>query len=410
MKKIAIRSLWALGLIGLLLGGAALFAKPSARREAPQEPASQQKPTPKPEEQKPAENKTEAQLEDLPEPKQTGVFAAYQERAQKLLDQMTPEQKIGQVFLVRCPEDSQLKETQALHPGGLLLFGRDFKGKTADQVRQTIQGYQQTSQTPLFIGADEEGGTVCRVSGNPGLRAERFPSPQQLYQAGGLEAAEADGVEKSRLLLSLGINLNLAPVADVSQNPQDFIYPRTWGQDAESTAQYVATTVQTAQKEGVGAVMKHFPGYGGNADTHTGSARDNRPLSQFEQADLRPFQAGIEAGGQGILVSHNIVECLDPQRPASISPAVYQYLRKEMGFTGVALTDDLAMGAMKEGQEEHPAVQALRAGADFLIVSELPSAASAVGQAIEQGTLSQARVDQAALRVLEWKLALGILE
>ncbi len=156
--------------------------------------------------------------------------------------------------------------------------------------------------------------------------------------------------------------------------------------------------------------MKHFPGYGGNADTHTGSARANRPLSQFEQADLRPFQAGIEAGGQGILVSHNIVECLDPQRPASISPAVYQYLRKEMGFTGVALTDDLAMGAMKEGQEEHPAVQALRAGADFLIVSELPSAASAVGQAIEQGTLSQARVDQAALRVLEWKLALGILE
>ncbi len=169
MKKIAIRSLWALGLVGLLLGGAALFAKPSARREAPQEPASQQKPTPKPEEQKPAENKTEAQL----------------------LDQMTPEQKIGQVFLVRCPEDSQLKETQALHPGGLLLFGRDFKGKTADQVRQTIQGYQQTSQTPLFIGADEEGGTVCRVSGNPGLRAERFPSPQQLYQAGGLEAVAA---------------------------------------------------------------------------------------------------------------------------------------------------------------------------------------------------------------------------
>lgn len=371
IKQAIAWALWALGFAGIFAGGGGPLPQPSA---------------------------------------ETGPFAPYEARARELLAEMTPEQKIGQVFLVRCPADSQLKEVQALHPGGLLLFGRDFKGKTAAQVRQKIQDYQQAAQTPLFVGADEEGGSVCRVSGNPGLRAEQFPSPQQLYQAGGLEAVEADGAEKSRLLLSLGVNLNLAPVADVSQNPQDFIYPRTWGQDAQSTAQYVAAAVKASQQGGVGAVMKHFPGYGGNGDTHTGSARDSRPLSQLEQADLLPFRAGIEAGGQGILVSHNIVECLDPERPASLSPAVYQYLRQEMGFTGVALTDDLAMGAILEEQGRHPAAQALEAGADFLIVSDLPSAVQAVAQALDQGTLSWERLEQAALRVLEWKLALGILE
>lgn len=373
MKQIVMWAVWVLGFAGLFSGGRMPEAK-------------------------------------LPEPAQTGIFAPYQQRAQQLLDQMTPEQKIGQVFLAHCPADSKLAQVQALHPGGLLLFGRDFKGKTADQVRQKIQSYQQQAEIPLLIGADEEGGTVCRVSGNPGLRAERFPSPRQLYQAGGLEAVQADSLEKSQLLLSLGVNLNLAPVADVSQDPQDFIYPRTWGQDAQSTAQYVKQVIAVSQGQGVGTVMKHFPGYGGNGDTHTGSARDSRPLSQFEQADLLPFQAGIGAGGQGVLVSHTIVECLDPDRPSSLSPAVYQYLRQQMGFTGVILTDDLAMGAIAEQQEGHPAVQALNAGADLLIVSDLPEAVQAVSQAADQGQLSWQRIEEAACRVLEWKLALGLMD
>ena len=118
----------------------------------------------------------------------------------------------------------------------------------------------------------------------------------------------------------------------------------------------------------------------------------------------------MEAGSQGILVSHNIVECLDPERPASLSPAVYQYLREEMGFSGAAITDDLAMGAVGGYQGGEAAAQALRAGADLLIVSDFPPAVQAVRQAIGQGTLDWERVDQAVLRVLEWKLALGILD
>ena len=194
MKTILMWALWVLGLAGVISGGGTPFAK------------SEQ---------------------------QAGIFAPYQDQARQLLDQMTPEQKIGQVFLVRCPEDSQLEQVQALHPGGLLLFGRDFKGKTAEQVRQKIQSYQQAAQTPLLIGADEEGGTVARVSACPQLREKRFSSPQKLYQQGGLESILADCREKDALLTSLGINVNLAPVADLSTDPGDFIYDRTLGQGTE---------------------------------------------------------------------------------------------------------------------------------------------------------------------------------
>lgn len=405
MKKRIYWVLWSVGLAGILAGGALLFfSRPAAPAQQNPEPPDQIQPNPS------KKSEPEPPPAEPSEPEPAGIFGQYQARAQRLLDQMTPEQKIGQVFLVRCPEKGQLEEVQALYPGGLLLFGRDFKGKSGEQVRQQIQSYQAQASIPLLIGVDEEGGTVCRVSGVPGLRAERFPSPQQLYQAGGLEAVRADAAEKSRLLLSLGINLNLAPVADVSQDPRHFIYPRTLGQDAEHTAQYVEAVVETAQREGVGAVMKHFPGYGGNADTHAGAAWDSRSLAQLEAADLLPFQAGMEAGSQGILVSHNIVECLDPERPASLSPAVYQYLREEMGFSGAAITDDLAMGAVGGYQGGEAAAQALRAGADLLIVSDFPPAVQAVRQAIGQGTLDWERVDQAVLRVLEWKLALGILD
>ena len=137
-----------------------------------------------------------------------GIFGAYEEQARQVLEGMTLEEKVGQVFFVRCPTPEQLAEVQALQPGGMLLFGRDFKGKDAQQVRAEIQGYQQASAIPLLIGVDEEGGTVCRVSGNEGLRAERFPSPRSLYEQGGMAAVEADVQQKNQLLRSLGIQVN----------------------------------------------------------------------------------------------------------------------------------------------------------------------------------------------------------
>ena len=230
---------------------------------------------------------------------------------QELVSAMSVEEKVGQMFFVRCPETDQAAKVSQYKLGGYILFGRDFKDKTAQQVRDEIASYQASSGIPMLIGTDEEGGTVVRASSNPNLFPSREPSPQVLYAQGGLDAILQDARQKSVTLLDLGVNVNFAPVADVSTDPADFIYERALGQDAQTTADYVAQVVTAMGQERIGSVLKHFPGYGNNQDTHTGVAVDERPYETFETSDFLPFQAGIQAGADAVLVSHNIVNSMD---------------------------------------------------------------------------------------------------
>ncbi len=333
----------------------------------------------------------------------------FSQEAASILAGMTMEEKVGQMFIARCPEQGAAEKAERYHLGGYLLFGRDFKGKTRDQVVQEIQEYQNVSEIPMLIGVDEEGGTVNRVSLNSNLRAEPFQSPQQLYQAGGFEAIRNDTEEKSQLLKSLGINVNFAPVCDVSQNPADFIYDRSFGQDAAQTSEYVRTVVKTMKGQGMGSVLKHFPGYGSNADTHTGIAYDNREYSTFTDSDFLPFEAGIEAGADIVLVSHNIVACMDSERPASLSPRVHEILREDLGFSGVIVTDDLAMDGVRDfADDSQAAVLAVLAGNDLLCCTDFETQIPAVLEAVKQGTIPEETIDGAVLRILELKLSLGI--
>ena len=153
---------------------------------------------------------------------------------ESLLSSMTPEEKVGQLFFVRVPAENAVEDVAAYHLGGYILFGRDTKNKTANELIQTIQSYQDTADIPLLIGVDEEGGSVVRVSSNPHIRSEKFASPQRLFSLGGLEKIVENTREKDLLLKALGFNVNLAPVADVSTHSNDFIYSRTFGQDAGS--------------------------------------------------------------------------------------------------------------------------------------------------------------------------------
>ena len=338
-----------------------------------------------------------------------------QETIDSLLASMTIEEKVGQLFFARCPGNDYGGEIAAEYLlGGYLLFARDFKDKTAQEVQDQISVYQAANHLPMLIGVDEEGGTVVRVSSNPQLREKRFSSPQKLYKQGGLEAVLADCREKDTLLSSLGINVNFAPVADLSTNPGDFIYDRTLGLGAEETCEYIAAVVAQMEADRMGSVLKHFPGYGDNADTHEGMAVDERSLETFQEEDFLPFQAGIETsnGTSAVLVSHNIVTCLDPDRPASLSPAVYRILREEIGFDGPAITDDLAMKAITQFAKEKrqsPAVLALTAGCDMVVTTDFQTQIPQVLSALEDGSLSQSRVDQAVRRVLGWKYDLGLI-
>ena len=331
---------------------------------------------------------------------------------EELLTSMTLEEKVGQLFFVRCPAENAAEDVSAYHLGGYILFGRDTKDKTADALIQTIQSYQDAAAVPLLIGVDEEGGTVVRVSSNPHLRASKFQSPQKLFAGGGMEAVTADAREKDILLDALGFNVNLAPVADVSTDPGDFIYNRAFGRDAAATADYVSAVTAQMAADGMGSVLKHFPGYGNNADTHTGIAVDDRPYEDFVNGDFLPFLAGMEAGGSttAVLVSHNIVECMDAELPASLSPNVHRILREELDFDGVVMTDDLAMEAVSAyAGDGAVAVMALEAGNDLVLTTDYRTQIPKVMEAVENGALDEAVIDTACRRVLRWKQSLGLL-
>lgn len=331
-------------------------------------------------------------------------------RAETLLTGMTLEEKVGQMFIARCPETDAAGKAADYHLGGYILFARDFAGKTKEQAAADIQSYQDAAQIPLLIGVDEEGGTVNRVSLYPAFRDTPFRSPQSLYRDGGFPAIRSDTLEKCRLLQGLGINLNFAPVCDVSTDPADFIYPRAFGQDAAGTAAYVQTVVEAMQEQQMGSVLKHFPGYGNNADTHTGMAYDNRPYETFVSSDFLPFSAGIKAGADMVLVAHNIVNCMDSRYPASLSPRVHQILREDLGFAGVIVTDDLYMDGVRDfAGDEQAAVLAVQAGNDLLCCTDFEIQIPAVLAAVENGTIPESRIDQSVLRILEMKISLGLL-
>ena len=349
------------------------------------------------------------------EPEPTPEELAAQE-VEDLLSSLTLEERVGQLFFVRVPEADAVADVSTYHLGGYILFGRDTQDKTANDLIQTLCGYQDAADSdtgiPLLIGVDEEGGTVVRVSSNPHLRASKFSSPQRLYAAGGMDAILRETREKDRLLAALGFNVNLAPVADVSTDSGDFIYDRTLGQDASATADYVSSVVDQMTADNMGSVLKHFPGYGNNADTHTGIALDQRPYETFTQSDFLPFQAGA-ASGRGktaVLVSHNIVACMDPDLPASLSPAVHDVLRQELAFTGVVMTDDLAMEAVSAYAEDGAvAVMALEAGNDLIITTDYRTQIPKVIEAVENGALDASVIENACRRVLTWKQELGLI-
>jgi beta-N-acetylhexosaminidase len=335
---------------------------------------------------------------------------SYEALAQDILDTMTMEEKVGQMFFVRCRKDTASEDLQKYHLGGYILFNDDIKGQTTESLKSKIQGYQDVSNIPLLIGVDEEGGDIVRISKYTEFRAVPFHSPQALYTEGGFQLIAADTKEKAILLKSLGFNVNLAPVCDISADPNNYIYTRTFGKDAAQTAEYVKTVVTAMNTNGIGCALKHFPGYGRNADTHKGIAVDERSYESFRDSDFVPFRAGIDAGAGSVLVSHNIVKCMDASLPASLSPAVHVILREELGFQGVIMTDDLKMDAIKEYiGDEVSAVLAIKAGNDLILASDFDVQIPSVIAAVQNGNIKEVRLNESVLRILEWKLRLGII-
>lgn len=329
------------------------------------------------------------------------LFKNYYKKAYQKLKKMSQSEKISQILLIRYPEENQTEIIKKYQFGGYLFFAKDFKDKTKDDVIKMIADSNKVSKIPILTAVDEEGGIVVRVSRNKNLRSEAFPSPSELYKSGGFEKIKEDTIEKSNLLKSLGINLNLAPVVDVSTSPSDYMYKRSLQEDAKTTAKFSSIVIETSKESGVSYTLKHFPGYGNNIDTHSGSSIDTRTKEEIENNDILPFKSGIQNKAEAILFSHNIVTSMDKNNPASLSKTLHDYLRNDLNFSGVIITDDLDMGAVKNIENKN--VLSLLAGNDLLISTDYEESIKEIRNAIDNNTLDQETLDEHVLRVLAWK-------
>lgn len=336
-----------------------------------------------------------------------GIFHNYFNLAYEKLKTLSLDEKIGQLLLVRHNEEKAIEDLNTYHFGGFVFYEKDFTNKTVDDVKTMITNLQKNATIPLLTAVDEEGGKIVRISKNPNLVSEPFKSSKELYRLGGFSKIAEDTKEKSNILSDLGLNLNLAPVVDVSTNESDYMYERAFGKDTSLTSTYAKTVIEASKGTGVSYTLKHFPGYGNNSDTHTSSVIDNRSYESILNNDIPPFDAGINAGAEAVLVSHNIVSSIDNANPASLSPSIHNILRNRLEFSGIIITDDLDMGATSNIQ--NATIKALLAGNDLIITTDYAKSVSEIKSALNNGTISKDLINRVALRVLAWKYYKGLL-
>lgn len=359
--------------------------------------------------------------------------------AQITLSDMTLQQKTAQVLMLTFSGKTLTEATSSLlaagPPGGLLILGHNVSDPTQMQaLTSDLQLAAARTGLPvgLFVAVDEEGGKVQRIKqGVPELRSARTI---------GTESTPTGAYDLARLtaigLLGQGINMNLAPVADVVDSESSFLYDRTYGGDPTVVSSFVSAVIQATQKQGLISVVKHFPGHGSaSGNTHTEGAVSGASEQDYETVHLPPFRAAISAGVEGVMVAHIVAAPYDAEKPASLSSAVIEdLLRNTLGFRGLVVTDDISMAAALQSvvadtpqpdgpdttedeiliaKEVQAVVAALNAGADLVILTELETTAKGVLQglftAIEGGAVSEDRLDEAVLRILDLKYRYDII-
>lgn len=335
------------------------------------------------------------------------LFGEYYNEAEKYLQKMTLEEKIAQMFFIRYNETKAIEEITKKKLGGFVLYAIDFKCEEnyiINKIKELQNLSIKFSNLPLGFAVDEEGGTVNRVSRYHREKG-KFPSPQEIYNKSGMQGIIDIENEKINLLKKFNLNINLAPVADISINSNDFIYSRTLGKKVEETSNYIGKVVEEYAKNNFSCCAKHFPGYGNNVDTHGEISVDKRSYETFLKEDLKPFETAIANKIPMILFSHNIVECKDKKYPCTLSKIWNDILRNDLNYSGLILTDDLCMGAIKKlFENESPAVLAVKAGDDILLTGDFDKHYNDVIIAVKSGDISEDIINKACRRIISWKL------
>ena len=343
-----------------------------------------------------------------------------EELIEEYLSNMPLEDKVSQLFFVQ-PEaltgvdtavqasDMTKEALQEYAVGGIVMFSKNIQDR--DQICAMLANLQEYSKYPLFLGVDEEGGSlVARVANSGTISVPTFPNMMEIGNTGNPEEAYEVGRTIGTYLKDLGFNLDFAPIADVLVNPENqVIGERAFGSDAELVAKMVKRVVEGLQEQEVSAVLKHFPGHGGTeADSHEGTAILNRTLEELRSEEFLPFQSGIEAGADMIMVGHiSVPEVTGDDTPATLSETVItNLLRNELGFDGIIITDSMSMGAIVDhyGPGE-TAVQVIRAGGDMILMpQDFVEARQAVLDAVDQQEITEERINESLRRIYRIKL------
>jgi beta-N-acetylhexosaminidase len=293
--------------------------------------------------------------------------------------------------------DQATADRLAAGAAGLILFAGNIDG--AQRLLALTGAAACAAGGPLLVAVDQELGPVARLAGLvtplPSAAEAQAMSPLELELTGQLLGQE---------MLALGVNVDLAPVVDVVQGYNPVLAGRNLGGDPQVVGELGAAFLRGLQQAGVIAVPKHFPGHGrSTTDPHGEVTLIDAPLEDLKMVDFPPFAAVFAAGAEAVMVGHPIYEALDPDLPASISPAVLALLRDDFGFTGVAMTDSLTMAGVAAGRDPgRLAVQALAAGEDLLLLvnpATVEESVAAIVAAVATGDLTRARLQEAATRV-----------
>ena len=345
------------------------------------------------------------------------------EKAQAFLETLTLEQKIGQMIFA-TPDSlagvagadiagTMTRDALERYPvGGVVYFSQNIRSES--QIVEMVKKMQEYSSIPMFMGVDEEGGRVSRLSR---VGITETLEPMATYgEAGNAETVKSVGQRLGQQLTAAGFNLNFAPVADVITNPNNTeIGDRSFSSDPKVAAEMVAAITEGLQENGVCACVKHFPGHGStSADSHNGASVSHRSLDELRATEFLPFCAGIEAGAGMVMLSHmSLPEVTGDDTPCDLSSKIVtELLREELGYKGVIVSDSHEMASITNYYDcDEAAILAVQAGCDIVLMPKSVSEAYyGIIKAVQDGELTEERINESVLRILTLKFRMGIME
>ena len=366
--------------------------------------------------------------EEVTEQPQTEVQTdPVEEQAAQLVSQMTLEDKIAQMFVitpnaltgyasgVTAAGDTTKEAYQSRPVGGIVYMADNLTDpeQTTTMLSNMQEIASERTGLPVFLCVDEEGGSVARIAGNDAFGVTDVGNMSDIGASGDVQNAYNAGSTIGSYLAALGFNVDFAPVADVLTNPDNqVIGQRSFGSDAQTVAGMVTSELQGLSAAGVYGMVKHFPGHGGTSgDSHDGAVSTDKTLEELMAEELVPFQSAIDGGVNFVMVGHiSAPNVTGDNAPATLSKVlITDVLRGQMGYNGIVITDAMNMEAITGFyNSDKAAVLAVTAGADMILMpADYNTAYTGILNAVNDGTITEERINESVTRIVKAKLAMG---